>query len=97
MTLLEHLGELRNRIVSIALALATGFAVGLYFAEVVLKYLSDPYRGKLIVLGPTEGITMYFRVALTVGAAVASPLVVYQILAFVNRGWSSASGAGCGL
>ena len=86
MTLLEHLSELRNRIVAIALALLTGFIVGLYFAEGVLKYLSDPYQGKLIVLGPTEGITMYFRVALTVGAAAASPVVVYQILAFVNPG-----------
>lgn len=86
MTLLEHLSELRNRIVAIALALLTGFIVGLYFAEGVLKYLSNPYQGKLIVLGPTEGITMYFRVALTVGAAAASPVVVYQILAFVNPG-----------
>ena len=82
-SLLDHIIELVMRIRASAIALALGCGVGLYLAQPILTFLIAPYGGKLQVLGPTEGVSIYVRVALTVGAAIASPFVIYNIIAFI--------------
>lgn len=88
-TFLEHLEELALRLRNSALVLLVCSAAGLGFAEPILKFLVAPYGGKLQVLGPTEGISILIRVGLTIGIALSSPVIVYQIIAFVAPGLES--------
>lgn len=86
MSLLDHLDELRRRLMRAVLALVLGTVVGMFLAGPLLEYLQQPYGRAFTVLGPTGGVVAYFRVALMVGAAIAMPIIVYQILMFVIPG-----------
>lgn len=86
MTLLEHLEELRDRLVKAALAVLVCTLISAAFTTQILELLIAPYGQKLQVLGPTEGITIYFRVALTAGMVLAMPFLVYQFLMFILPG-----------
>ncbi len=80
---LEHLEDLAVTIRNAAIVLLLFCTAGLVFAEPVLKFLITPYGGKLQTLGPTEGISTLIRVGLTLGAAAASPFVMYILLGFI--------------
>lgn len=85
-TLFEHIEELAIRLRNSAIVLLVFAAVGLFFAEPILKFLIAPYGTRINTLGPTEGISILIKVGLVVGASVASPFVIYQILAFITPG-----------
>jgi sec-independent protein translocase protein TatC len=84
--LLEHLVELRDRLVHAFIAVFVCTAVAAAFTPQILQFLIAPYGHKLQVLGPTEGITIYFGVALKAGLVLAMPYLIYQILMFVVPG-----------
>jgi sec-independent protein translocase protein TatC len=86
MPLLGHLRELRSRLVKAAIALVVSALLTSVFAGDIIKFLVEPYGSKLQTLGPTENVITYFRVALTSGAALAMPVIVYQLLAFIVPG-----------
>lgn len=90
MSLLEHLRELRDRLFKSVIALVIGTAVGLAFSERVLQFIILPYIQAtglpLQTLAPTEALTNVFIISVTVGAILALPVIVYQILAFVMPG-----------
>ena len=93
MTLVEHLSELRTRLVRSAVALAVGTAVGFLVANRLLSLLVQPYcRAKkgeecaLVVIDPLEGFSTRIKLALFVGAVLASPVVLWQIWRFVTPG-----------
>jgi sec-independent protein translocase protein TatC len=86
MTLLGHLEELRDRLVKAGVAVLIGTIIAAIFTPQILKLLIDPYGQPLQVLGPTEGISIYFRVALTAGMILAMPVLVYQFLMFILPG-----------
>jgi sec-independent protein translocase protein TatC len=86
MTLLGHLEELQRRLVKSAIALLITTIISATFTTQILTLLIAPYGQKLQVLGPTEGITIYFRVALLSGLVLAMPFLVYQFLMFVLPG-----------
>ncbi len=88
--LMEHLVELRERLIKIALALVVGTVVSLAFTAYLLEMLTTlPTRlglgGTLTLINqsPTEGISNYFKVALISGITLAMPIIVYQVLRFV--------------
>jgi sec-independent protein translocase protein TatC len=87
MSLIEHLEELRKRIL-ISLAAITVGMVGCYiFKGWVLELLVDPLGDReLITLSPTESFMTVFKVAAYGGLIIASPVVIYQIWAFVRPG-----------
>lgn len=86
MGLLDHLVELRNRLLKAFIALIVGVIAGFFVAEPVLKYLQTPYGREFQTLGPTGSIVEYFRVSLMIGAIIAIPVVTYQILMFILPG-----------
>jgi sec-independent protein translocase protein TatC len=86
MSILDHIRELRGRLLKAAVALAVASVLTSVFAGDIIKFLMQPYGNKLQTLGPTENVITYFRVALLSGAAVAMPVIVYQLLAFVLPG-----------
>ncbi|MCB0163425.1 MAG: twin-arginine translocase subunit TatC [Anaerolineae bacterium] len=86
MTLLEHLEELRDRLVMSAIVVGITTAVAAIFTPQILELLISPYGQRLQIISPTEGITVYFRVALTGGLIIAMPFLVYQLLMFILPG-----------
>ena len=83
MTLIEHLEELRGRLIKSAIALAVTTLASLIFTGRLLKILVAPAGIKPIFLRPTEMFVTYMRVALISGTALAMPVIVYQVLRFV--------------
>lgn len=92
MPLLEHLEELRKRILRAILALAVGVSVCLNWAPELLRFLAQPiYRflpagSKLAVLGVTDPFVLYFKTALLAGTFVAFPALLWQAWQFVAPG-----------
>ena len=86
MTLLSHLEELRDRLVISGVAVLICTVIAAIFTPAILKFLISPYGEKLQVLGPTESIAVYFRVALTAGLVLAMPVLIYQFLMFILPG-----------
>jgi sec-independent protein translocase protein TatC len=86
MSILDHLRELRSRLLKAAIALIISSLLTSIFAGDIIKFLIKPYGSQLQTLGPTENVITYFRVALMSGAALAMPVIVYQILGFVVPG-----------
>ncbi len=88
MSLLEHLEELRSRIIVIALAIAIGAVAGFFLADPLLLLLRDalPPDTDLVQLRVLEGVGVRIRLALMVGLALAMPIILYELWAFVTPG-----------
>lgn len=85
--MLQHLEELRKRIVISAVALAVGATVCFIFKGYLLEFLVAPLHGKqLITLAPAESFMTAFKVSVYSGVLLASPVIIYQIWAFVAPG-----------
>ncbi len=89
MSLLEHIEELRDRLVKAALALLVGTVIGFLFADKVMVFLQAPYGQRFQVLGPTEAVVEFFRVALMLGGILAIPMITYQLMMFILPGLTS--------
>lgn len=83
MSFLEHLGELRRRLIRILVVVLLAAAVCLLFARRALELLLLPYGSTLKVIGPTEGIAVYLRVAAIAGTALAMPWILAELWGFV--------------
>jgi sec-independent protein translocase protein TatC len=93
MTLVEHLGELRSRLVKSVLALVLGSVVGFILSNRILDFLVNPYcqaqKGKscqLVVIDPLEGFSTRIKLAIFVGFVVAAPVILWQLWRFVTPG-----------
>src|SRR5574342_1059148 len=90
MPFLDHLEELRWRILRSLGAVVVGFAVGLWLVGqfqlvTVLKRPIAPYLlgGKLVVTSPTEPVMIVFKRGFLVGLVLASPIILWQTWAFL--------------
>ena len=87
MPLVEHLEELRKRIVISIVALGASATLCFIFKGYLLEFLVAPLHGKqLITLAPTESFMTAFKVSLYAGFLLASPVIIYEIWAFVAPG-----------
>jgi sec-independent protein translocase protein TatC len=87
MSILEHLSELRDRLLKAVIALVVGVVIGTFFAPRVLKLLVAPLGEQTpIAIAPTESVGVYFKVSIVVGVVVAMPVIVYQLFRFVAPG-----------
>jgi sec-independent protein translocase protein TatC len=91
MTFLEHLEELRVRLIRSVIALVAGFAVCWSFHERIFHFLTEPLRQaypgvRFITTGPSEALLLYMKMAFFVGIFVAAPFLLYQVWAFVAPG-----------
>ncbi len=84
MGLLEHLEELRERLIKSAIALISGIFLSLFFTGRLLRILISP-MGELkpVFLRPTEMIITYLKVAFIAGIALSMPVIVYQMVRFI--------------
>jgi sec-independent protein translocase protein TatC len=101
MPLMDHIRELRNRVVKIALALGAGMIIGFIFFNPVWHVIERPLcsaviRGhtgcstaginQLILNGPLDSFYLRIKVALIAGVILSSPVWLYQLWAFVAPG-----------
>jgi sec-independent protein translocase protein TatC len=92
MTLLQHLEELRGRLVACAAAVVVGILAAIIpipglgsITENLMRLLAERApAGKLSTFGPGEGFFAFLEVALIIGFALAMPVIVYQVLSFVT-------------
>ena len=94
MPFLEHLGELRTRIIRSSIAVIVGLAIALNFTDRIMKFVRRPFDvaapgQKLVFLTPTEAFWVYMKVALIAGLILAMPFILYQIWAFIAPGLHS--------
>jgi sec-independent protein translocase protein TatC len=101
MPLMDHIRELRNRVVKMALAVLAGMVVGFIYFGPAWRFIERPFctasiRGHagcqtlgthaLVLNGPLDGFFLHVKVALVVAVVLASPVWLYQIWAFVAPG-----------
>jgi sec-independent protein translocase protein TatC len=87
MTLIEHLDELRSRIIKVAVAFFGVAIVAWFFRKRIFEWLlapaGDALQGKLNVTGVTEQLFTDMKLALYVGFLLTVPILLYQLWAFV--------------
>jgi sec-independent protein translocase protein TatC len=84
--LVDHLGELRGRLVVALIALAAGFAVAYGFHHQLLDWLNQALpagRRKPVTFGVAEPFTTSLKVSLYAGFALALPVILWQVWAFL--------------
>jgi sec-independent protein translocase protein TatC len=101
MPLMEHIRELRDRVIKIVLALAAGMVVGFIFFHPIFDVLERPLchaviRGQtgcstlgvnqLALGGPLDPFYLWVKVAVITGVILSSPIWLYQIWAFIAPG-----------
>jgi sec-independent protein translocase protein TatC len=96
MSFLDHLIELRKRLLWSLGFLAGGVALGLPLSERVLEFLSRPMiralheagvaNNKLIYTAPTQALTLYITSGIYLGLILALPFVLHQVWLFVAPG-----------
>jgi sec-independent protein translocase protein TatC len=97
LSLVQHLGELRDRLVFSAIALVVTTVIAFLFATQLIRILLVPVDctfiptyscheppTTLVSFSPTENFTTYFRVALFAGIALAMPVILYEIYAYID-------------
>jgi sec-independent protein translocase protein TatC len=84
-SLVDHLGELRARLVISLVAVGVAFAVALVFNDELLTWLEAPLPEDrtLITLGVTEPLFTTIKVCFLVGLAAALPVILYQLWSFL--------------
>ncbi len=85
--LMEHLRELRDRLVKAVLAIIVTTVISFTFAEKEVTLLAQLAQGhELIALKPTETFVSYIKVAFITGIAFSMPILVYQLFRFLAPG-----------
>lgn len=88
MSLLEHLEELRRRIIVVAVAVLVAAIGGFFLADPIIVLLRSPLPegAELIQTGVGEAFAVRVQLALVTGLALAMPVILFEIWAFVTPG-----------
>lgn len=95
MSLLQHLEELRRRIIYCVAAIGICFGVGFWYADKIFDKMSVPikvalakhhYDTKLVVTSPTDAFNLYLKIGLIAALFIAAPFLLYQLWMFISPG-----------
>lgn len=92
MSFLEHLDELRTRLIIAVAAIVGGLIVACFFIDRLFAFVMRPIQASLpagermIFTEPTEGIAAYMQIAALAGLLIASPVVLWQVWLFIAPG-----------
>jgi len=95
MGFMEHLEELRKRIIWSIVFVGAGFSVCYWWHDEIFGWMQAPIvfalknhnlPVNLVYTNPTDPFNMYLKVSLIMGIFVASPFVLYQVWAFIAPG-----------
>ncbi|MDU2066713.1 MAG: twin-arginine translocase subunit TatC [Sporomusaceae bacterium] len=82
MSLVDHLQELRHRLIKIIIALVATSSVCYFYAVDLVSFITAP-AGKLYYMHPAEAFFTYLKVSFFVGFLIALPVILYQVWAFI--------------
>lgn len=85
LTFIQHLLELRKRLLICITAIFIGSVFSYFYAGEILSYIARPFH-KLVFIQPQEAFVVYIKVAFFCGLFIASPVVLYQIAVFISEG-----------
>jgi len=92
MGFLDHLEELRRRLIRSCIAIAVGMAVCAVFVDRIANFVLDqiirtlPAGSALIYTNPSEGFSFWFNITLIAGLVLSAPFVMYQVWGFIAPG-----------
>jgi sec-independent protein translocase protein TatC len=92
MSFLDHLDELRKRLMVSVAALGVGFLIGLAFIGKIFDFIMKPLQqalppgSKLMYIAPTEAFMLQLKIAAIVGLFLAIPVILWQLWLFVAPG-----------
>jgi sec-independent protein translocase protein TatC len=95
MSLLEHLEELRRRLIYAVVSVVVGFGLAWNYADDIYRLMERPIvealrannlPEKLVYTNPTEPFNIYLKIGLIAGIFIASPAVLYQVWMFISPG-----------
>ena len=98
MPLMDHLRELRNRVVKVAIAIIAGAIVGWVFYDRIWAFMQRPYcqavgyckvntlGHSLFISNVMDGFYLHIKVSIIAGAVITSPIWLYQLWAFIAPG-----------
>jgi len=90
--LYKHLGELRKRIIVIALFLFIFSLIGFCFSGLVMKVVINNLvveNVKIVGLSPIEYVSAKIKISLLIGFLITTPLIIYEAIVFIFPGLSS--------
>ena len=99
MSLIEHLAELRDRLIKVVVAVVIGMLIAFVLYNQIFEFLLGPYEdianqrpeatlgeGRLLLSDPLQGFAIRMKLALYGGIAIAMPVILWQIWRFVTPG-----------
>jgi sec-independent protein translocase protein TatC len=95
MSLIEHLEELRRRLIYSIIAIIGGFFIAYGFHEKIYNFMQQPIvkalrahglDTKLTYLNPIDPFNLYIKIGFLGGAIIASPIVLFQVWRFISPG-----------
>ncbi|AKL94359.1 twin arginine-targeting protein translocase TatC [Clostridium aceticum] len=87
LTLIEHLGELRKRIIIIAISIIAGALISYNYIDKIMKYIIKPGKSlEFIYVSPPELFLEYVKISFVVGTTMALPIILFQIWLFIRPG-----------
>ncbi|MGJ7921816.1 twin-arginine translocase subunit TatC [Neobacillus sp. LXY-4] len=84
LNIIDHLDELRKRLIITVVSFLTFFIVGFIYVEEIYNWLVRDLAVKLIVLGPSDIIWVYFMLATVIAIAATIPIFALQLWLFVK-------------
>jgi len=90
MSFLEHLDELRKRLIYSLVSLCAGIGVAALFIERIYQFVMRPMQkmllggGKLIYTEGPQAFMLYIRIAIIAGLVIAAPLIMIQLWLFIS-------------
>jgi sec-independent protein translocase protein TatC len=88
MSILEHLDELRNRLVHTVIAVFVATAIAFVFIQQIMAALLVlvPSDVMVVTLTPTERFVTYMKVAFVGGAGISMPVIIYEVISYIAPG-----------
>ncbi|RKQ15142.1 twin-arginine translocase subunit TatC [Ureibacillus endophyticus] len=86
MNVIEHLGELRKRIISVLIFFTVFLIVSFFFVEDIYAFLIKDIEQPLAVLSPTDIIWIYFCIASVAALGITTPFFFYHVWKYVSPG-----------
>ncbi len=82
MSFTDHLGELRQRLIWVAVGVIGGTVIAFYFSDIILDIITAPARD-LHYISPAEAFLTQLMLSVITGMIISLPITLYHLIAFV--------------